>query len=84
MKGELPPTKDLGARHARGDVLVFLDGHCKPESGAIERLVADVEQLAGQAIVIPSIPVAAGRAISGLRQALAQIPKTEPVGRQTM
>lgn len=51
------PTKDLGARHACGDVLVFLDGHCKPESGAIERLVADVEQLAGQAIVIPSIPV---------------------------
>ncbi len=50
------PAKDLGARHSRGDVLVFLDGHCKPESGAIPRLVADVEQLAGRAIVVPSIP----------------------------
>lgn len=37
------PTKDLGARHARGDVLIFLDSHVKPESGALERLVEDVE-----------------------------------------
>src|SRR5262245_48716131 len=44
------PTKALGARHARGDVLVFLDGHCHPEPGAIVRLVADVEHVRGQAI----------------------------------
>jgi len=50
-----PPTKDLGARHARGDVLVFLDGHCNPDPSAIERLVADVEQLPAPAVVAPRI-----------------------------
>ena len=50
------PTKDLGARHARGDVLVFLDGHCKPEPGAIARLTADVLELDAQAIVTPRVP----------------------------
>src|SRR5437660_1024641 len=49
------PTKDLGARGARGDVLLFLDAHCKPELGAVERLVADVEELDGEAIVTPRI-----------------------------
>jgi GT2 family glycosyltransferase/NifU-like protein involved in Fe-S cluster formation len=48
-------TKDLGARSSSGDVLVFLDGHCKPEPGAIARLVADVEELSGEAIVTPRI-----------------------------
>jgi GT2 family glycosyltransferase len=37
-------------------VLVFLDGHCNPEPGALRRLVEDVEELAGQAIVTPRIP----------------------------
>ncbi|HVA47139.1 MAG TPA: glycosyltransferase [Pirellulales bacterium] len=50
------PSKALGARHARGDTLVFLDGHCNPECGAIERLIDDVEQVKGQAIVTPAIP----------------------------
>ncbi|HUQ68330.1 MAG TPA: glycosyltransferase, partial [Planctomycetaceae bacterium] len=50
------PTKALGARHARGEVLVFLDGHCHPEPGAIARLVADVEHLKGQAIITPAVP----------------------------
>lgn len=49
------PTKDLGARHARGEVLVFLDSHTKPESGALERLVEDVELLHGASIVTPAI-----------------------------
>ena len=49
------PSKDFGARSARGEVLVFLDGHCKPEPGAIARLVQDVEQLRGQAIITPTI-----------------------------
>jgi GT2 family glycosyltransferase len=48
-------TKDLGARSAQGAVLVFLDGHCKPEPGAIERLVSDVERLDGRAVVTPAV-----------------------------
>ena len=49
------PTKDLGARHARGEVLVFLDSHTKPEEGALQRLVEDVEFLKGTSIVTPAI-----------------------------
>ena len=49
------PTKDLGARHARGETLVFLDGHTKPEPGAIERLIEDVERLKGDAIITPTV-----------------------------
>ncbi len=48
-------TKDLGARHARGDVLVFLDGHCKPERGAIAGLIEAVEDWDGEAVVTPSV-----------------------------
>lgn len=48
-------TKHLGARSARGDVLLFLDGHCKPERWAIVRLVNDVEDCDGQAIVTPRV-----------------------------
>ncbi len=50
------PTKDLGARNSRGEVLVFIDGHSKPDVGAIERLVADVEELEGQTVVTPAVP----------------------------
>jgi len=50
------PAKNDAARAARGKVLVFLDGHCKPEPGAITRLVSDVEKLSGNAIVTPSVP----------------------------
>jgi GT2 family glycosyltransferase len=50
-------TKDAVARASKGDVIVFLDGHCKPEGNAIERLVADVEELKGKAVVAPRLPV---------------------------
>lgn len=50
------PTKALGADHAIGNTLVFLDGHTKPEYGAIARLAEDVELLEGRAVVIPQIP----------------------------
>lgn len=49
------PTKALGAQHARGDVLVFLDGHCKPEYGAIERLVQNIETIGGGAVFTPAV-----------------------------
>jgi GT2 family glycosyltransferase len=51
------PTKDLGARSARGELLLFLDGHTKPESGAIFRLLQTVEKLGGDAIVTPRVPI---------------------------
>lgn len=50
-------AKDRAARAARGKVLVFLDGHSKPEPGAIARLVRDVEELDGEAVISPLIPV---------------------------
>lgn len=48
-------TKDLGGRSALGDVLLFLDGHCKPEPRALEGLVAAVEEWNGDAVVTPSL-----------------------------
>lgn len=50
------PTKALGAQHATGEVLVFLDGHCLPERGAVARLVDDVERLHGRAVITPAVP----------------------------
>lgn len=64
------PTKDRGAREARGDVLVFLDGHCNPEQGAITRLVQDVEEAKGTAILTPAI---AGLDVQSWRNSSAQI-----------
>lgn len=48
-------TKDHGAREARGDVLIFLDGHCKPELNALAALVDDVDDLDGRAVVTPAV-----------------------------
>jgi glycosyltransferase involved in cell wall biosynthesis len=48
-------AKDLAARSSRGDVLVFLDAHCKPEPGAIARLVEDAESWQGKATISPRI-----------------------------
>jgi GT2 family glycosyltransferase len=48
-------TKNLGARAASGGVLVFLDGHSKPEPGSLARLIDDVEQLDGRAVITPAV-----------------------------
>ncbi|MDX1967810.1 MAG: glycosyltransferase [Planctomycetaceae bacterium] len=50
------PTKHLAATHARGDVLVFLDGHTHPEPTALRRLIEDVEATDGDAVVTPAVP----------------------------
>jgi glycosyltransferase involved in cell wall biosynthesis len=50
-----PAARDLAARSSQGDVLIFLDAHCKPEGEALIRLVDDVEQWNGQVIVAPRI-----------------------------
>jgi len=55
-RGGPSPTKDRGARAARGRVLFFLDGHCKPSKGSLRRMVEDVDDLDGRAIVTPRIP----------------------------
>jgi GT2 family glycosyltransferase len=49
------PTKHLGSRQARGEVLLFLDGHCKPEYDSLLRLVRAVEETDGQAVITPRI-----------------------------
>jgi GT2 family glycosyltransferase len=48
-------AKDLAARSSQGDTLVFLDAHCKPERGAIARLIQDVEDWDGDAVIAPRI-----------------------------
>jgi GT2 family glycosyltransferase len=48
-------AKDHAARLARGEVLVFLDAHSKPERDAIARLVAAVLERGGDAIIQPRI-----------------------------
>lgn len=50
-------AKDRAGRAAKGDVVVFLDAHVKPEQGAVERLVQDVEDWEGTAVVSPRIGV---------------------------
>jgi glycosyltransferase involved in cell wall biosynthesis len=49
------PTKHHGAREARGDVLVFLDAHAKPEFGSLARLVRAVDETGGRTAVTPRI-----------------------------
>lgn len=48
-------AKHLGAELAHTKNLLFLDAHCKPERGAILRLVRDLESFAGEAILTPAI-----------------------------
>jgi glycosyltransferase involved in cell wall biosynthesis len=64
------PTKAFGAKHARGDVLVFLDAHTKAEPGAITRLVDDIESLDYPAIVTPAV---AALRIGSWRNDLTQV-----------
>jgi len=49
-------AKDAGASEARGETLLFLDAHTKPERGAIRKLVERIEDIDGQGIVVPAIP----------------------------
>jgi glycosyltransferase involved in cell wall biosynthesis len=49
-------TRCLGVAEARGEVFLFLDGHCRPYRGAIQRLVEAVEALEGKGVVMPRIP----------------------------
>ncbi len=49
------PTKDLAARSSRGEVLIFLDAHCKPQPGAISRLVNDIEQSGERSVFSPLV-----------------------------
>jgi glycosyltransferase involved in cell wall biosynthesis len=49
------PTRAAGAKIARGAVLLFLDGHTKPEAGALRHMIEDVESVRGEAIVTPRL-----------------------------
>lgn len=50
-------SKHEGAQRAAGDALIFLDGHCKPQVGALQKLVEGLEQTDGRAVITPSIAV---------------------------
>ncbi len=49
-------SKDHAARSSLGRTIIFLDGHCKPEPGALCRLIESVEAHEGQAVVTPCVP----------------------------
>jgi glycosyltransferase involved in cell wall biosynthesis len=49
------PTRAMGAKFARGEVLLFLDGHTKPERDSLRHLMEDVERTGGEAIVTPRL-----------------------------
>jgi len=49
------PTKDLGGRAARGETVLFLDAHCKPEPGSVGRLAEGVEATGGRAVLAPAV-----------------------------
>jgi glycosyltransferase involved in cell wall biosynthesis len=49
------PTRHFGAQQARGEVFIFLDAHSNPERGALQRLVRDIEETEGQAVITPRV-----------------------------
>jgi glycosyltransferase involved in cell wall biosynthesis len=49
------PAKATGARQARGEILIFLDGHSKPEYGALPRLARHVESFKHSAVITPAV-----------------------------
>ena len=51
------PTKDRAGRMSSGDVILFLDAHCKPEPRSVERLIRDVEECEGDAVITPKVAV---------------------------
>jgi GT2 family glycosyltransferase len=50
-------AKDLAIRSTRGEIVVMVDAHCKPEPGALERLVRDVTAWRGDAVVCPRLTI---------------------------
>lgn len=49
------PTKHAAAEAASGETLIFLDAHCKPERGALEGLVDNVESHDGRVLFMPAL-----------------------------
>lgn len=49
------PAKDVAAHLSKGEVLLFLDAHCKPEIGSVQQLLEDVRELQGEAIITPAV-----------------------------
>lgn len=49
------PSKDLAARSSQGEVLIFMDAHCKPQAKAFHQLLQAIDETAGEAIITPRI-----------------------------
>ncbi|REJ88243.1 MAG: glycosyltransferase family 2 protein [Planctomycetota bacterium] len=50
-------ARSAGATRAQGDVLLFVDAHCKPSPGALARLIENAESWREAAIFTPAIGV---------------------------
>jgi glycosyltransferase involved in cell wall biosynthesis len=57
-------ARNWGARHARGSILFFMDGHCYPEAGFLSRMTQALARL-GRGMVVPQVTVLGNPLASG-------------------
>lgn len=56
QRGGLVPARQLGAKHAQGDVLTFLDAHCECSHGWMEPLLQRIKH-SPKSVVCPVIDI---------------------------
>lgn len=57
-------ARNSGANHATGQYILFMDAHCYPKRGWLEKIVAELDTMEG-GIVAPALSVAGNAAVKG-------------------